>query len=197
GGGSRRVGMASSRVDLPEPMSPVSSALSPPSSRCQICLSNVPQLTISTAWRRTPGRACAGSKARSNWAEPLPSLMGPHLSLQRLARIPGIRLEAFVQLPKPLCVDEGAKDARHLVSVVASLEGTEEAEVHHAADVTVHAIPEAGLVGRGGQEQAYHVEDVRRRDDEARLTAHGVVLRELLAQERQRQAQREAVLAPR
>src|SRR5262249_12939142 len=95
------------------------------------------------------------------------------------------------------CVDEGAQDAPHLVSVVASLEWTQEAEVHHSADVTVHAIPEAGLVGRGGQEKAYQVEDVRPRGGEGRLTPHCRVLRELLAQERQRQAQREAVLAPR
>ena len=105
--GTSSVVTASTSVDLPEPMSPVSSALRPSARSVQTRPSKVPQLKTSSRCRRKPDRL--SSAAKSSGSDSLfIACLCPALQLCPVGRQP--RLE----LRQPLRVDKGLEDAPHL-----------------------------------------------------------------------------------
>src|SRR5919108_5092903 len=106
----------------------------------------------------------------------------------------GIGGKAFVQVPKPLGIDEGPQDPPNLVGGLAALQGAQKSKVDYAVDVSVDAAFELRLIGCIGQEQAHHVEDLVASDDKPRLPARSIELGELLAQQGESQADGEAQL---
>src|SRR3990167_6658167 len=117
--GTSSVVMASTRVDLPEPMSPVSKPLRPPSSSVQTRLSKVPQLKTSSRIRRKPDSESLALKSRTS--EPAPSsrperccsiIRRPRLGFVQLRLVGG---QPQIKIGQPLGIDKGLEDAAHLV----------------------------------------------------------------------------------
>ena len=108
----------------------------------------------------------------------------------------GVGVKPFVELSKPLGVDERPQDAPHLVGLVAAFQGPEKAKFDHLGDVAAHAVVQLGLVGGIWQEQPHHIKDFGASNHKTRVAALGVEFGELLAQQRQQQAYRVAQLPP-
>src|ERR1700722_2506328 len=84
--------MASTRVDLPDPMSPVRSAFSPAGSIVQMRAWKVPQFSTSKRDSRNPGRSRWGN----GLSEPL--------------RMVAVRR---LEVGEPFCIDKRSQDSAH------------------------------------------------------------------------------------
>src|SRR5665647_2467035 len=142
--GTSSVVMASTRVDLPEPMSPVNKPFLPPSCSVQTRLSKVPQLKTSSRLRRKP---VSLSSPRSNWLV-TPSLCGRGfgscasvIGFSRLGcgQLQLVRGQPLIEIGQPLGIDKGFQDAPHLVhrllpglarAAALGLEASDKAEIN-------------------------------------------------------------------
>src|SRR5215470_17658929 len=96
--GRSSVVMASTIVDLPEPMSPVSSPLWPPAWKLHVRLSNVPQFRSSRCSSRKPLSCSVGASG-----------IGVISGEQR-----GVFGQPPVEVGQPLAIDERLENAPHL-----------------------------------------------------------------------------------
>src|SRR5687767_11058219 len=126
--------MASTKVDLPEPMSPVSSALRPPRTSVQTRLSKVPQLNTSRRSRRKPTRLSSATKSR-------PSTRGSFIVRSFNRRLaPGelalVGRQPCIEFGQPLRVDEGLEDPAHFEArrTAGSFQPAQESEVRYPVD---------------------------------------------------------------
>src|SRR5450759_623873 len=154
--GTSRVVMASTRVDLPEPMSPVNKPLRPPSSRVQTRLSKVPQLKTSSRIRRKPDSESLALKSRAS--KPAPSsrperccsiIRRPRLRFAQLRLVGG---QPQIKIDQPLRIDKGFEDAAHLVHRLLrrpphvarlGLQASYKAEVNDLVQMRFHLVHEA------------------------------------------------------
>src|SRR5688572_6102593 len=104
----RSVVSASTRVDFPEPMSPVSKPLRPLACRVQTRESNVPQLKTSSRCRRKPDSLSSLIVELGRWQSHRGS----------------IGSKSLVELIEPLGVHERFQDALHFVLIFLSPEDT-------------------------------------------------------------------------
>src|SRR5215470_6942704 len=103
--GRSSVVMASTIVDLPEPMSPVSSPLRPPAWKLHVRLSNVPQFRSSSRSSRKPLSCSVEASAISVAASGIGVISGE----QR-----GVFGQPTVEVGQPLAIDERLENAPHL-----------------------------------------------------------------------------------
>ena len=99
-----------------------------------------------------------------------------------------ILLQPFGETAEPLSVDERLENPAHLELVRLASKRPQEAKLDHALDMAVDAVMKARLIGGIGEEQLEHVGDHRAREDEPAVAAGCVELDQLLAQQRQQQA---------
>src|SRR5215469_750049 len=110
--GRSSVVMASTIVDLPEPMSPVSSPLWPPAWKLHVRLSNVPQFRSSSCSSRKPlscSAEASGISAEASGISVEASGIGVISAEQR-----GVFGQPPVEVGQPLAVDECLENAPHL-----------------------------------------------------------------------------------
>src|SRR5258708_19196710 len=99
-----------------------------------------------------------------------------------------IRSKALIEMGEAVRIDERLQDAPDLKPVVRPAQPAQEPHVHHAIDIGADAVIQPNLVGGLGKKPAHHLDNVVPAENEARLAARGVELRELLSQQRQHEA---------
>src|ERR1700687_3985132 len=107
--GTSSVVTASTSVDLPDPMSPVSRAFLPPGFSAHTRPAKVPQLKTSRRCKRKPDRASSAPKSSpGNCMSVIGTPVGGHGELRL------IRGEPRIEIGQPLGVYEGFENALHL-----------------------------------------------------------------------------------
>src|SRR3569833_1761017 len=113
--GTSSVVMASTRVDLPEPMSPVSKPFLPSSCSAHTRSSNVPQLSTSRRVRRKPDSA--SSSATKSSPRDCGSIMGLSLLGDYCLRyVRPVTGQPQIEFGQPLRIVKGLQDAPYLIA---------------------------------------------------------------------------------
>src|SRR4030065_467666 len=185
--GTSNVVTASTSVDLPDPMSPVSKAFFRPGFSAHTRPSKVPQLKTSRRSKRKPESASSATKSR------------PRVCASSIGSPSGVRTEwclircqPRIEISQPLRVYKGLENATHLKyrRLPTLIRGTvfkpsQESQFNDLVEMSLNLVDQPGLIAAFGQEHPNHLDDLITGENEARVTAARVELGQLLAQPRQ------------
>src|ERR1035437_8086867 len=162
--GTSSVVMASTSVDLPEPMSPVSKALRPPRSSDQTRLSKVPQLNTSRRINRKPHSALGALMSATNGsiaaasnercASVITDLGAGELRL--------IGRQTRIKLRQPLGIDKRLQDASHFIAwhlphtALWWFQATHKTQLNHFVQIGFNLIHQARLVRANWHKHPQH-----------------------------------------